>query len=70
MASLTEYKLCVCVTVSEFSCACMPAPHAAGNLRKTHDPESSTRKVRHHPVELSAPPFISIKTCNNACTLG
>lgn len=82
MATLTEYKLknlyasvatkyvcacdCMCVCVSH---ACTPMSPAAGNLRKAPDPESSTRNVRHYPVELSTPPFISIKICNNACTL-
>lgn len=37
--------------------------------KKTPDPESSTRNVRHYPVELSTQLFISIKTCNNAGTL-
>ena len=80
MGSPAEYKLkecmclnvCVCVcmcvfrTVFFFSCARM----RQGILGKTPDPESRTRNMRHYPVELSAPPFISIKTCNNARTLG
>ena len=63
--------VCVCVCVCTglfffFSCARM----RQGILGKTPDPESRTRNMRHYPVELSAPPFISIKTCNNARTLG
>lgn len=48
-------------------CACETCDRESGEMP---DPESSARNVRHYPVELSALPFISIKTCNNACTLG
>lgn len=37
--------------------------------QETPDPEISSGNMRRYPVELSAPPFISIKSCNNACTL-
>ena len=80
MASVAEYEpknlyapmatKCVCACDCVFVTFKCMYTRATGfkESKETPDPERSTRNVRHYPVELSTPPFISIKTCNNDCT--